>query len=93
VSLSQFPFPACSGPLLVRECFADKTTAQGWAWSDEYRLKPVGILENPTVLLEAVGDGEDRQVDDGEEWMEVQAVGMGRSTSIWAGKRPEYLKD
>lgn len=25
--------------------------AGGWAWTDDYALKPVGVLEGPTLLL------------------------------------------
>ncbi|KAH8909405.1 hypothetical protein BR93DRAFT_975679 [Coniochaeta sp. PMI_546] len=41
-------------------CWPDAWRTQPWAWTDEYRVKPIGILERPTVLLSEAGP------DDGE---------------------------
>ncbi|OLN83431.1 hypothetical protein CCHL11_03053 [Colletotrichum chlorophyti] len=43
-------------------CWPDMWRTGGGAWSDEYRLKPVGILEQPTLIVEIEG---------GEDWIVV----------------------
>ncbi|KAL0932188.1 glycoside hydrolase family 2 [Colletotrichum truncatum] len=43
-------------------CWPDQWRTGGWAWSEEYRLKPTGVLEKPTLLVEA-------KADSGEEWV------------------------
>ncbi|KZL66324.1 glycoside hydrolase family 2, partial [Colletotrichum tofieldiae] len=34
-------------------CWPDQWRTGGWAWSDEYRLKPTGVLEKPSILVDS----------------------------------------
>ncbi|OIW33154.1 hypothetical protein CONLIGDRAFT_695548 [Coniochaeta ligniaria NRRL 30616] len=43
----------------MTNCWPDAWRTQGWAWSDEYRVKPIGILERPTIITFTEG-GRDR---------------------------------
>ncbi|KAB5569958.1 hypothetical protein GE09DRAFT_691875 [Coniochaeta sp. 2T2.1] len=35
----------------ITNCWPDAWRTQGWAWTDDYLVKPIGVLECPTVLL------------------------------------------
>lgn len=39
----------------MTNCWPDAWRTQPWAWTDEYKVKPIGILECPTVLFAKVG--------------------------------------
>ncbi|KAK2017629.1 family 2 glycoside hydrolase [Colletotrichum eremochloae] len=40
-------------------CWPDQWRTAGWAWSDEYLLKPTGILEKPSILVETEEESDD----------------------------------
>jgi len=47
-------------------------TATGDWWTDEYNVKPVGVLECPIVLFETTEDVEDGKSKESNEWVVVR---------------------
>jgi hypothetical protein len=51
-------------------CWPDAWRTQGWAWTDDYRVKPIGVLECPSVLAQEVSDG-DESYNSEDDWVLV----------------------
>lgn len=54
----------------MTNCWPDAWRTQGWAWTDEYRVKPIGVLTCPSVLAQSA-DGGDESQDSEDEWVMV----------------------
>ena len=46
-------------PDWMTNCWPDAWRTQGWAWTEDYNVRPVGILDAPKVMIKAVASRDD----------------------------------
>jgi hypothetical protein len=72
-------------PDSMTNCWPDAWRTQGWAWTDDYNVKPIGVLESPTVLFTDAQDASPVTpvTDPNSEWAYVRRSASARSSEEW----------